>query len=83
MSTMTIQNSHNLEKSGGNNRHEQWRVALQTVGSRLCQAVTKSVKRITQSMYEAQLHRAAIEIDLYRGHYKYVSKNDDDLPIVR
>ena len=83
MSTMTIQKSPNLEKSGEDNRHEQWRAVFRTVGSRLCQTVAKGMKRIAQSMYEAQLHRAAIEIDLYRGHYKYVSKNDDDLPIVR
>ncbi len=31
---------------------------------------------------EARMHKAMIEVELYRNHYKHTSKNDDDLPII-
>ena len=35
-----------------------------------------------QAVSEARMHKAAIEVELYRNRYKHSSKNDDDLPIV-
>ena len=35
------------------------------------------------SIAEARVHRVAIEAELYLNRYRYTSKNDDDLPIVR
>jgi len=31
---------------------------------------------------EARMHKAMIEVELYRNRYRHTSKNDDDLPIV-
>jgi hypothetical protein len=36
-----------------------------------------------QVVSEARMHKAQIEVELYRNRYKHSSKNDDDLPIVR
>jgi hypothetical protein len=35
-----------------------------------------------QAVAEVRMHKAAIEVELYRNRYKHSSKNDDDLPIV-
>jgi hypothetical protein len=32
---------------------------------------------------ETRLQRKALETELFRGRYRHLSKNDDDLPIVR
>jgi hypothetical protein len=37
---------------------------------------------VSDTYAEARLHRAMIEVELYRNRYKHSSKNDDDLPIV-
>ena len=39
--------------------------------------------RVFDAIGEARVHRAMIEVELYRGRYLHSSKNDDDLPIVR
>jgi hypothetical protein len=39
--------------------------------------------RIMQTVAEARLHQAEIELELYLNRYKHSSKNDDDLPMVR
>ena len=39
--------------------------------------------RVFDAIGEARVHRAMIEVELYRGHYLHSSKNDDDLPIIR
>src|SRR5450631_2735764 len=31
---------------------------------------------------EARMHKAMVEVELYRNRYRHTSKNDDDLPIV-
>jgi hypothetical protein len=31
---------------------------------------------------EARMHKAMIEVELYRNRYTHASKNDDDLPII-
>ena len=39
--------------------------------------------RISHVLADHRRNREAIENDLFRGEYKLVSKNDDDLPISR
>ena len=41
------------------------------------------VRTMQAVIAEARMHKAAIEVELYRNRYKHSSKNDDDLPIVR
>jgi len=49
----------------------------------LTSAVARLVARAAKAYAEARVHRAAIEAELYLGHQRHVSKNDDDLPVVR
>ena len=56
------------------------------VVSFLRKAIVGSAKffvRTMQVVSEARMHKAQIEVELYRNRYKHSSKNDDDLPIVR
>jgi hypothetical protein len=39
--------------------------------------------RLTRAFADERKHRRAIERDLFKGRYKFTSKNEDDLPIVR
>ena len=39
--------------------------------------------RFSCALAEHRMHRAAIELELFRGRYKLSTKNDDDLPVVR
>ncbi len=48
-----------------------------------CESIAQDFSRTLQAVAEARMHKAAIEVELYRNRYKHSSKNDDDLPIVR
>jgi hypothetical protein len=41
------------------------------------------IKRWLDIIAERQARRARFEMEMYRGAYRYSSKNDDDLPIGR
>jgi hypothetical protein len=48
-------------------------------------AAVKSVRllvRASETFAEARMHKAMIEVELYRNRYRHASKNDDDLPII-
>jgi hypothetical protein len=47
-------------------------------------ATVKSARllvRASETFAEARMHKAMIEVELYRNRYRHTSKNDDDLPI--
>jgi len=46
-------------------------------------SVAKAFARAFVRVSEANMQKALIETELYRNRYKHMSKNDDDLPVVR
>jgi hypothetical protein len=46
-------------------------------------SATKLLLHAIEAIAEARMQRAKIEAELYRNRYKYSSKNDDDLPVIR
>jgi hypothetical protein len=92
--TMILSEPHDLDME---NRGNQFITPLRA-GKRLLRRLTlqpislfdrvfkkgsKLAARVARAHIAQRMHRAAIEIELYRGCYKYSSKNNDDLQAIR
>jgi len=44
--------------------------------------IAKFIVAVSDAIAESRMQRAALEAELYHGHYRHSSKNDDDLPVV-
>ena len=58
-------------------------LAIIDVVRKAAAASARLIARALNAFAEARIQRVAIEAELYYGRYKHMSKNDDDLPVLR
>jgi hypothetical protein len=59
--------------------------SIPTIFRFIRKAAVKSARLLVHTsevFAEARMHKAMIEVELYRNRYTHTSKNDDDLPII-
>jgi hypothetical protein len=88
MSVTTFRTPQDVKHVAASNRIDRPPVVLfvPTIVRLVRRGLARSGKLLThavQAIAEGRMQRAAIEVELYRRRYKYSSKNDDDLPVVR